>query len=165
MVKHIRKAAVIGSGVMGSGIAAHLANIGIPVLLLDMVPRELTDEERKSRTLEDPDVRNRLAQSAVQKLLKQNRLRLLRRRISAVSPQGTQKTILKKLKMPTGLLKLLSKTWRSRSKCFQKSINTENTEASSAAIHQASPSGRWRREGPLILKSTFRNALFNRPAI
>ena len=46
MVKHIRKAAVIGSGVMGSGIAAHLANIGIPVLLLDMVPRELTDEER-----------------------------------------------------------------------------------------------------------------------
>lgn len=47
MVKHIRKAAVIGSGVMGSGIAAHLANIGIPVLLLDMVPRELTDEERK----------------------------------------------------------------------------------------------------------------------
>ncbi|OLG11243.1 Enoyl-CoA hydratase (isoleucine degradation) / 3-hydroxyacyl-CoA dehydrogenase [Bacillus paralicheniformis] len=72
MVKHIRKAAVIGSGVMGSGIAAHLANIGIPVLLLDMVPRELTDEERKKgRTLEDPDVRNRLAQSAVQKLLKQ----------------------------------------------------------------------------------------------
>ena len=34
----IRTAAVIGSGVMGSGIAAHLANVGIPVLLLDMVP-------------------------------------------------------------------------------------------------------------------------------
>ena len=62
MVKQIRKAAVIGSGVMGSGIAAHLANIGIPILLLDIVPKELTDEERKKGlTLEDPDVRNRLA--------------------------------------------------------------------------------------------------------
>ncbi|MFU8805726.1 MAG: 3-hydroxyacyl-CoA dehydrogenase NAD-binding domain-containing protein, partial [Bradymonadaceae bacterium] len=36
--KHIRRAAVIGSGVMGSGIAAHLANAGIPVYLLDIVP-------------------------------------------------------------------------------------------------------------------------------
>ncbi|BBP92162.1 hypothetical protein BsIDN1_57800 [Bacillus safensis] len=45
MGKHIRKAAVIGSGVMGSGIAAHLANIGIPVTLLDIVPNELTKEE------------------------------------------------------------------------------------------------------------------------
>ena len=34
----IRKAAVLGAGVMGSGIAAHLANAGIPVLLLDIVP-------------------------------------------------------------------------------------------------------------------------------
>ncbi|WP_421958239.1 3-hydroxyacyl-CoA dehydrogenase NAD-binding domain-containing protein, partial [Planococcus koreensis] len=42
----IKRAAVIGSGVMGSGIAAHLANIGIPVLLLDIVPRELSTEEQ-----------------------------------------------------------------------------------------------------------------------
>ncbi len=41
----IQKAAVLGSGVMGSGIAAHLANIGIPTLLLDIVPKELTKEE------------------------------------------------------------------------------------------------------------------------
>ena len=41
----IKKAAVLGSGVMGSGIAAHLANIGIPTLLLDIVPKELTEEE------------------------------------------------------------------------------------------------------------------------
>ncbi|MDI3410901.1 3-hydroxyacyl-CoA dehydrogenase NAD-binding domain-containing protein [Bacillus sonorensis] len=51
MVKHIRKAAVLGSGVMGSGIAAHLANIGIPVLMLDMVPNELTEEEEKRAAL------------------------------------------------------------------------------------------------------------------
>ena len=42
----IKKAAVLGSGVMGSGIAAHLANIGIPTLLLDIVPRELTEDEK-----------------------------------------------------------------------------------------------------------------------
>ena len=72
MTYHIRKAAVLGSGVMGSGIAAHLANIGIPTLLLDIVPKELTkEEEAKGLTLEDPSVRNRFAASAVQKLLKQ----------------------------------------------------------------------------------------------
>lgn len=70
--RRIRKAAVLGSGVMGSGIAAHLANIGIPTLLLDIVPRELTeDEKKKGLTLEDKVVRNRLSQTSIQKLLKQ----------------------------------------------------------------------------------------------
>ncbi|MEK3807273.1 3-hydroxyacyl-CoA dehydrogenase/enoyl-CoA hydratase family protein [Bacillus sp. FSL H8-0547] len=72
MNQRIRKAAVLGSGVMGSGIAAHLANIGIPVLLLDIVPRTLTDsEEKKGLTLQDAAVRNRNSSEAVQKLLKQ----------------------------------------------------------------------------------------------
>ncbi|MGX1192204.1 3-hydroxyacyl-CoA dehydrogenase/enoyl-CoA hydratase family protein [Metabacillus sp. SLBN-84] len=72
MNQRIRKAAVLGSGVMGSGIAAHLANIGIPVLLLDIVPRTLTDsEEKKGLTLQDAAVRNRISSDAVQKLLKQ----------------------------------------------------------------------------------------------
>ena len=72
MAYQIRKAAVIGSGVMGSGIAAHLANIGIPVLLLDIVPREVTEaEQAKGLTLEDSAVRNRIATTSIQKLLKQ----------------------------------------------------------------------------------------------
>ncbi|WP_339324929.1 3-hydroxyacyl-CoA dehydrogenase/enoyl-CoA hydratase family protein [Paenibacillus sp. FSL W8-0194] len=71
MNKAIRKAAVIGSGIMGSGIAAHLANVGIPCLLLDIVPRQLTEEETaKGLTLEHPSVRNRLAASAIAKLAK-----------------------------------------------------------------------------------------------
>ena len=54
MIKPIRKAAVLGSGVMGSGIAAHLANIGIPTLLFDLVPSELNEEEvAKGLTLHD----------------------------------------------------------------------------------------------------------------
>lgn len=72
LVRQIRKAAVLGSGVMGSGIAAHLANIGIPTLLLDIVPRELSeDEKKKGFTINDKQVRNRFSQSAITKLLKQ----------------------------------------------------------------------------------------------
>ncbi|MEC1435087.1 3-hydroxyacyl-CoA dehydrogenase/enoyl-CoA hydratase family protein [Bacillus spizizenii] len=72
MHKHIRKAAVLGSGVMGSGIAAHLANIGIPVLLLDIVPNDLTkEEEKRGLTKDSPEVRSRLSRQAVKKLLKQ----------------------------------------------------------------------------------------------
>ncbi|PLT46001.1 Enoyl-CoA hydratase [isoleucine degradation] [Paenibacillus pasadenensis] len=69
----IRKAAVIGSGIMGSGIAAHLANVGIPTLLLDIVPKQLSaEEEKKGWTLDHPAVRNRLAAGAVAKLAKTN---------------------------------------------------------------------------------------------
>ncbi|GFZ87698.1 enoyl-CoA hydratase [Paenibacillus marchantiophytorum] len=69
----IRTAAVIGSGVMGSGIAAHLANVGIPVLLLDMVPLQLLPQEAAAGlSLEHPRVRNRLAVSAIDKLIKTN---------------------------------------------------------------------------------------------
>ncbi|AJS57620.1 3-hydroxyacyl-CoA dehydrogenase/enoyl-CoA hydratase family protein [Paenibacillus sp. IHBB 10380] len=71
MNKTIRKAAVIGSGIMGSGIAAHLANVGIPCLLLDVVPKDLTDEEvKKGYTPDHPAVRNRLATGAIAKLKK-----------------------------------------------------------------------------------------------
>ncbi len=72
MVQSIRKAAVLGSGVMGSGIAAHLANVGIPTLLLDIVPKELTEEEKaKGLTLADKQVRNRISMLSLQRLLKQ----------------------------------------------------------------------------------------------
>jgi 3-hydroxyacyl-CoA dehydrogenase len=72
MYRSIQKVAVIGSGVMGSGIAAHLANVGILCLLLDMVPQSLTpEEEAKGLTLEHPLVRNRLPNAAKQALLKQ----------------------------------------------------------------------------------------------
>ena len=60
----IKKAAVLGAGVMGAQIAAHLANAGIPCLLLDIAPKELTpDEQAKGLTLESRVVRNRIAQA------------------------------------------------------------------------------------------------------
>ncbi|HKP70195.1 MAG TPA: 3-hydroxyacyl-CoA dehydrogenase/enoyl-CoA hydratase family protein [Pyrinomonadaceae bacterium] len=58
---NISKAAVLGAGTMGAGIAAHLANAGIPTLLLDIAPSELTPEEQaKGLTLDSPKVRNRV---------------------------------------------------------------------------------------------------------
>src|SRR5438477_5747256 len=60
----IGKAAVLGAGTMGAGIAAHLSNAGIPTLLLDIAPTELTaDEEKKCLALESPAVRNRVVNS------------------------------------------------------------------------------------------------------
>ncbi|MBU2945991.1 3-hydroxyacyl-CoA dehydrogenase/enoyl-CoA hydratase family protein [Zobellia uliginosa] len=71
MNKHIKKVAVIGSGIMGSGIACHFANIGVEVLLLDIVPRELNDKEKaKGLTLEDKAVRNRLVNDSLTTALK-----------------------------------------------------------------------------------------------
>ncbi len=69
--RRIKKVAIIGSGIMGSGIACHFANIGVEVLLLDIVPRELTDKEKaKGLTLEDKVVRNRLVNDALTASLK-----------------------------------------------------------------------------------------------
>lgn len=69
--RRIKKIAVIGSGIMGSGIACHFANIGVDVLLLDIIPRELTDAEKaKGLTLEDKVVRNRLVNDSLKASLK-----------------------------------------------------------------------------------------------
>jgi 3-hydroxyacyl-CoA dehydrogenase len=71
MTRRIKKVAIIGSGIMGSGIACHFANIGAEVLLLDIVPRELTAKEKaKGLTLEDKVVRNRLVNDALTTSLK-----------------------------------------------------------------------------------------------
>ncbi|WP_298345386.1 3-hydroxyacyl-CoA dehydrogenase/enoyl-CoA hydratase family protein [uncultured Algibacter sp.] len=69
--RRIKKIAIIGSGIMGSGIACHFANIGVDVLLLDIVPRELNEKEKaKGLTLEDKVVKNRLVNDALKASLK-----------------------------------------------------------------------------------------------
>lgn len=69
--RRIKKVAIVGSGIMGSGIACHFANIGVDVLLLDIIPRELTDAEKaKGLTLEDKTVRNRIVNDSLTTSLK-----------------------------------------------------------------------------------------------
>ena len=69
--KHIKNIAIIGSGIMGSGIACHFANIGVNVLLLDIVPKSLTDKEQANGLdLNHNLVRNRIVNDALNKSLK-----------------------------------------------------------------------------------------------
>ena len=63
--RHINRVAVIGSGIMGSRIACHFANIGVEVLLLDIVPFDLTEEQKQ-----DKQIRNSIVNEAIKNTLK-----------------------------------------------------------------------------------------------
>jgi 3-hydroxyacyl-CoA dehydrogenase len=71
MTRKIKKVAILGSGIMGSGIACHFANIGIEVLLIDILPKDTTEiEKAKGLTLNDRQVRNRIVNDSLQAALK-----------------------------------------------------------------------------------------------
>ncbi|SUI98105.1 Probable 3-hydroxyacyl-CoA dehydrogenase [Sphingobacterium spiritivorum] len=71
--RSIKKVAVLGSGVMGSRIACHFANIGLEVLLLDIAPKELLPaEEAKGLTLDSKPVRNRIVNLSLETAIKSN---------------------------------------------------------------------------------------------
>ena len=71
MKRNINSVAVIGSGVMGSGIACHFANIGINVLLLDIAPNKLNENEEKlGLSLDDNKVKNRIVNDMFQRCIK-----------------------------------------------------------------------------------------------
>jgi 3-hydroxyacyl-CoA dehydrogenase len=73
MNRAIRKVAILGSGVMGSRIACHFANIGCEVLLLDIQPRELTDKEKQQGITEDSlKFKNRIVNESLDFALKSN---------------------------------------------------------------------------------------------
>ncbi len=73
MNRRIKKVAVIGSGVMGSRIACHFANIGLQVLLLDIVPKELREDEiKKGLTTNDKVFKNRIVNEALAGVVKSN---------------------------------------------------------------------------------------------
>jgi 3-hydroxyacyl-CoA dehydrogenase len=73
MKRIINKVVVLGSGIMGSRIACHFANIGLDVLLLDIAASDLTDDEKKKGlTLESRAVKNRIVNSSLQSAIKSN---------------------------------------------------------------------------------------------
>ncbi|MEM1320283.1 MAG: 3-hydroxyacyl-CoA dehydrogenase NAD-binding domain-containing protein [Bacteroidota bacterium] len=63
--RRIKKVAVLGSGLMGTGIAAHFANIGLEVVMLDIVPFDLSEEEKSKRS-----ARNRIVDGSLKAALK-----------------------------------------------------------------------------------------------
>lgn len=74
MTFRIDKVGIIGAGTMGGGIAAHLANLGVPVVLLDIVPFNLTDEEKA-----DPKARNRIVKGGFDRMAKAKPANLARK--------------------------------------------------------------------------------------
>lgn len=121
MIQLIKKAAVLGSGVMGSGIAAHLANIGIPTLLMDIVPRELTaDEKAKGLSLEDKQVRNRISAASIQKLLKQKPAPLTSKKNLGLIEAGNLEDDLSKLSEVDWIIEVVVENLNVKKQVFEK---------------------------------------------
>ena len=73
MKRIIKKTAVLGSGIMGSRIACHFANIGLEVLLLDIVPKDLSPgEKEKGLDQNSQEFRNRIVNESLQAAIKSN---------------------------------------------------------------------------------------------
>ena len=71
MDRKIKKAGVIGAGVMGATIAAQLANVGIETILLDIVPPQLTDDDKKKGLTEESKAfRNKFGANGINVALK-----------------------------------------------------------------------------------------------
>lgn len=121
MVQLIKKAAVLGSGVMGTGIASHLANIGIPTMLLDIVPKDLTlGEKAKGLTLADMEVRNRISTNAIQKLLKQKPAPLTSKRNITLIEAGNLEDDLNKLKDADWIIEVVVENLEIKKQVFAK---------------------------------------------
>lgn len=98
MERKINKVAVLGSGVMGSQIACHFANIGIEVLLLDIVPRELDPkEEKKGLKLTDKVVRNRIVDTALAAALKMSPSPIYKKEFASRITTGNMEDDMKKI--------------------------------------------------------------------
>jgi 3-hydroxyacyl-CoA dehydrogenase len=99
MKRTINKVAVIGSGIMGSGIACHFANIGVEVLLLDIVPRELNDAEKtRGLSLDDKVVRNRLVNDSLKAALKSKPSPIYHQKFASIITTGNLEDDIAKVK-------------------------------------------------------------------
>ncbi|WP_077358380.1 3-hydroxyacyl-CoA dehydrogenase/enoyl-CoA hydratase family protein [Virgibacillus halodenitrificans] len=121
MKQSIRRAAVLGSGVMGSRIAAHLANLGIPTIMLDIVPRELTKKElEKGFSLEDPAVRNRMAAESKQALLKQKPSPITSKKTLDLIEVGNMDDDMEKLAEADWIIEVVVENLEVKKKVFSK---------------------------------------------
>lgn len=112
----IRKVAVLGAGVMGSGIAAHLANAGIPVLLLDIVPP-------KAEPTDKPDskaFRNKFSLSALANLVKQRPAPLMTQKALPLIEVGNFDDDLAKVKDCDWIVEVIKEDLKLKNELFKK---------------------------------------------
>lgn len=136
MNRKINKVAVLGSGVMGSRIACHFANIGVEVLLLDIVPRELNDKEKtKGLTLEDGVVRNRIVYEALTFALKSNPSPIYKKEFASRIETGNMEDDMSKISSCDWIIEVVIERLDIKQQVFQ------NVE-------------KYRKEGTLITSNT-----------
>ena len=121
MTRSIHKVAVLGAGVMGSGIAAHLANVGIPSLLLDIAPKEPNEKEKaKGLTLADRSVRNRLASEAIEKLKKQKPAPLSKKDHIQLIEAGNMEDDMERLEEVDWIIEVVVENLEIKKKVYEK---------------------------------------------
>ncbi|SCX96911.1 3-hydroxyacyl-CoA dehydrogenase [Nonlabens sp. Hel1_33_55] len=119
--RRIKHVTVIGSGIMGSGIACHFANIGCEVLLLDIVPRELTDKEKaQGLTLEDKQVRNRMVNENLASAIKSNPAPLYVKEFANRISTGNLEDDLKKIKDTDWIIEVVVERLDIKKSVFEK---------------------------------------------
>ncbi|MEQ9303820.1 MAG: 3-hydroxyacyl-CoA dehydrogenase family protein, partial [Marinoscillum sp.] len=115
MKRTIKKAAVLGSGIMGSRIACHFANIGVEVILLDIVPRDL-DEKSKS----NPAARNKLVNDALQTAIKSNPSPLYDKSKAGLIETGNFDDDLKRIKEVDWIIEVVVENLEIKKSLFDK---------------------------------------------
>src|SRR5690625_1825012 len=121
MKRHINNITVIGSGIMGSAIACHFANIGVQVLLLDILPSELTEkEEKQGLTLKDKAVRNRIVNTALQKALKSNPSPIYHKKFADRISTGNLEDDIKKIAETDWIIEVVTERLDIKQKVFDQ---------------------------------------------
>ena len=121
MKRFIRKVAVLGSGVMGSRIACHFANVGCEVLLLDIPPKELDAiETKKGLTLDSKSVRNRIVNQSLQFALKSNPSPIYRKSFATRIETGNFDDDLQKIKDCDWVIEVIVERLDIKQQLFEK---------------------------------------------
>lgn len=121
MSRKIKHVSVIGSGVMGSRIACHFANIGVNVLLLDIAPRELTEiEQKKGLGLTSPIVKNRIVVDALQSAVKSNPAPLYKSEFAARISTGNLEDDLDKIKNSDWIIEVVTERLDIKKSVYEK---------------------------------------------
>ena len=127
--RRINKIAIIGSGIMGSGIACHFANIGVEVLLLDIIPKELnTQEQAKGFSLSDQVVKNRLVNDALKTALKSKPSPIYSQKFAQRITTGNLQDDIAKIKDVDWIMEVVVERLDIKNKCLKLSKNTELQE-------------------------------------
>lgn len=114
-MRHIKKVAVLGSGIMGSGIACHLANVGMDVLLLDIVPFDITEEQNS-----DPRQRNRIVNDSLSKAIKSKPAPLYRKEYASRISTGNFDDDFEKIKDCDWIIEVVVERLDIKKQIFEK---------------------------------------------